>query len=65
VEEAQNYLKDKNIGITQVVNNSLTGIGVAATPTLMIVNEKGVVSEYWRGKLSSDREKEVLAKLAA
>lgn len=48
IDEAKNYLKGKNIDIANVVNSSLNGIGVVATPTLMVVNEKGIVSEYWR-----------------
>lgn len=64
VEAAKTYLKSHDIDITQVVSNSLASIGVAATPTLLVVDDKGSISEFWRGKLNSDREKQVLAKLA-
>lgn len=65
VDEAKKHLTDLGVGINDVRNARLTSIGVSATPTLLLVNESGVISEYWRGKLTEDREKEVFSKLAS
>jgi peroxiredoxin len=65
VEESKAYLKAQDINITQVYNTSLASIGVRATPTLLLVDEDGVVAESWRGKLTADQEAEVLNKLSS
>lgn len=65
VDESKEHLKGLGVNIENVYNAQLSSMGVAATPTLLIVNESGVVSEYWRGKLNSDREKEVINKLSS
>lgn len=65
VDEAKNHLKGLGVNINEVYSSPLRSIGVTATPTLLLVNESGVVSEMWRGKLTSDRETEVLNKLSS
>lgn len=65
VEDAKAYLKAHNVNIVQVYNSSLEFIGVRATPTLMLVDENGIVIESWRGKLTEDKEAEVLSKLSS
>ncbi len=65
VEEARTHLKNLGVNIQDVYSSPLSSIGVTATPTLLLVDQNGVVSETWRGKLTSDRETEVLNKLAS
>jgi peroxiredoxin len=65
VEEAKEYLKKHNVNIEEVHSASFSSIGVSATPTLLLVNEDGVISDYWRGRLQADKETEVLAKLSS
>jgi thiol-disulfide isomerase/thioredoxin len=63
--ESKEYLKTQNVEISAVYNTSLNAIGVVATPILLLVNDQGVVSDYWRGKLPTEKEDEVLTKLAS
>lgn len=42
---------------------SLNSLSVGGTPTLILVNEKGEVAAAWVGKLPSDKEAEVPARL--
>lgn len=65
IDDAKAYLKDLEINIKEVYSYPLTSIGVTATPTLLLVNDSGIVTEIWRGKLSSDREDQVLSKLSS
>ena len=58
-DEAIRYLESHQIKVDQVLNASLSSIGVTGTPTLMLVNEDGVVSEFWRGKLNEEKQAEV------
>lgn len=63
-DEANKYLESLNIKVDQVLNSSLTSVGVTGTPTLMMVGEDGVIIDSWRGKLDEKKEGEVFAKLS-
>lgn len=65
IEESKEHLKSLGVNINDVYNAQLTSIGVRATPTLLLVDESGIVSEQWRGKLTEDKEKEVFEKLTS
>jgi hypothetical protein len=41
----------------------MENIGVEATPTLLLVNKAGVVTNAWVGELQSDQQEQVLADL--
>jgi thiol-disulfide isomerase/thioredoxin len=62
-DEAKAHFKNQRVGINDVLNAQLTSIGVTATPTLLLVNETGVVTDMWRGKLPIEKESDVLNKL--
>lgn len=63
VEEGKKYLNGLNVNIDHVRQVSLPSFGVMSTPTLILVNRKGVAINSWVGKLRPDREREVLASL--
>lgn len=64
-EESKNYLKTHDLNVPQVFSTSLASLGVTSTPTILLVNQEGIVSDFWRGKLQPDKEAEVLAKLSS
>ena len=64
LDDANRYLDSHEIKADQIISGSLSSIGVTATPTLMLVNENGVISDSWRGRLTEDKESEVVAKLS-
>ena len=41
----------------------LNTLGVRGTPTLLLVNDAGVVTDVWVGKLEPDQQTQVLAAL--
>lgn len=61
--EAEQYLKDEGVRVDQIKQASLGDIGVRGTPTLLLVNSAGVVTNVWVGKLQPDQEQQVLAAL--
>lgn len=63
--EAKAYLNSKKLEITQTYKASFASIGVTSTPTLLLVDNNGVVTDSWRGKLAPDRENEVIDKLSS
>lgn len=63
VDEAKAHFKSHGVNINEVLNAQLTSIGVTATQTLLLVNESGVVTDMWKGKLPGEKETEVINKL--
>ncbi len=63
VEESREYLKEHGVQIDEIKQSSLQSIGVRATPTILLTDESGVVTDSWVGKLQPDREEQVIAKL--
>jgi thioredoxin-related protein len=61
--EATAYLAKLNIPIAKVRRASPTDLNVPATPTLIIVDSEGRITDSWVGQLPSQVEKEVFSKL--
>ena len=63
VSEGTKYLNSLGVPIQDVRQAQLDSLGVEGTPTLILIDDKGVVTNSWVGKLSGDREAEVLNQL--
>lgn len=61
--DSKQYLNDLGVPIDDVKQASLTSVGVRGTPTLILVNDKGAVTDSWVGKLPNSKEAEVLNRL--
>ena len=62
-DESRKYLDDLGVAIEDLRQAKLDSIGVHGTPTLLLVDNQGVVMTSWVGKLSADGEAEVLRRL--
>lgn len=63
VSEAKEYLDQIQVPITDIRQFSLDSIGVRGTPTILLVNQAGVIKAAWLGRLPSDKEAEVLKQI--
>ena len=63
VQSGQGYLNSLGVPVDEVRQASLSSIPVRGTPTLLLVDGKGVVKEVWVGKLPSDKEAQALSKI--
>jgi len=63
VEESREFLKNLGVTVDEIRQGSFKDIGVRGTPTLLLVNSAGIVTEAWRGKLLPAAESAVLARL--
>jgi thioredoxin-related protein len=61
--EGKDYLQKLNVPVSEIKQVSLDEINVSGTPTLILFDREGKVVNYWIGKLSPEKEGEVLAKL--
>ncbi|HKS42668.1 MAG TPA: hypothetical protein VJX74_18800 [Blastocatellia bacterium] len=57
------YLNDLGVPIKEVKMASLDAIGITGTPSLILVNSEGVVTDVWLGQLPPDKQAEVLSRL--
>lgn len=62
-QESLEYLKGLAVNVDDVRQSELASLGVSGTPTLILLNNQGVVEDTWRGKLNGDREGDVLRRL--
>lgn len=63
VDEGIAHLKELGLNGMEVKQSSLGSLQVSGTPTLILTNEKGEITNYWVGKLTPDKETEVINKL--
>ena len=61
--EGQKYLSKLGVSVDEIRQLPLDAIGVRGTPTLILVNNEGVVTESWEGELPADKELEVMRQL--
>ena len=60
VSDVKTYLGKNQLDLDMVTNISLAKLRVGSTPSLILLNEKGVVSDFWLGRLSPDQESRVI-----
>ena len=65
VAESKHYLDEIGVSIAEVMQVAPGQVNVDGTPTLILVNSNGVVTDVWAGKLPSEAESQVLSKLQA
>ncbi|MET0647768.1 MAG: thioredoxin family protein [Pyrinomonadaceae bacterium] len=64
-DEGQSYLKGLGVEVDDVRQASLGDLGVSGTPTLVLVDGKGVAADvFWVGAPSPNRENEVVSRLS-
>lgn len=63
IEESKRYLNELGLNSLEVKRSPLDNIQVSGTPTLILTNEEGEITDYWVGKLPPDKETEVINKL--
>jgi peroxiredoxin len=63
VDDGRNYLKKLDVKIDNVYQQEFDSIGIRGTPTVLLVDEKGAVTNVWIGKLSKEKENQVLKEL--
>ena len=56
---SREYLEKNGVQIIDIRKASLNAIGARVTPTLILVNEKGEVSQSWIGRLPKQKQQEV------
>ncbi|HXT87044.1 MAG TPA: hypothetical protein VN745_08480 [Verrucomicrobiae bacterium] len=62
-ESAKHYLDGLGIHVDSTKRASLAAVGITGTPTLLLVNNLGIVKNVWVGELDSNGQKSVLSEL--
>jgi thioredoxin-related protein len=63
VSDGQKYLNGLGIEINEIKQLTPGAIRIQGTPTILLVNNAGVVTQEWLGKLTTEEENEVLSRL--
>lgn len=61
--EGRNYLNELKVPVEEVLHLKPDSIAVSGFPTIILVNNQGIVEEAWVGQLPADQESEVLSRL--
>lgn len=62
IDDSKAYLGSLGVIIGEIRQSSLSSIGVAGTPTLLMVDNTGTVTNEWRGRLDSAGEAEIISR---
>lgn len=62
-EDAVSYLNELGLAGLEIKQAELPSLSVGGTPTLILVNNQGEISNFWVGQLTREKEAEVLEKL--
>ena len=57
------YLNHLGVSVDDVLQVNPSSLGTRATPTLVLLDNTGIVKDVWVGQLSPDKEREVLSQL--
>ena len=63
IEESKGYLGELGLNDLEVRQSALHSLQVGGTPTLILTDGNGTVTDFWIGMLSADKEEEVINKL--
>lgn len=63
LKEGQEYLAKHGVQINEIIQKDFKNINVKGTPTLIIVNDKGIITDYFVGAVNESREADILSKL--
>ena len=63
VGESKQYLDGLSVSINDLRQADPSSIGVSGTPTLLLVDRTGTITDVWVGKLPPEKEQEVLSRL--
>lgn len=61
--ESESFLSGEGVQVDQVKQVPPGSIGVRGTPTMLLVDSKGVVTRVWTGKVQDAEQDNVLAVL--
>jgi len=64
VDDSKPYVNKLGLSSSRVVQSTLASVNVSGTPTLMLIDQNGVVKDSWIGKLSDQEIKNVLERIA-
>jgi len=64
-EDGREYLRNLQVDVADVRQVSLRELNIRGTPTLLLVDEQGVVRNVWLGHFSPEKEQEVIDTIRA
>jgi thiol-disulfide isomerase/thioredoxin len=63
VGDSRNYLNRLGVSVSDVVQGSLSSVGVSGTPTLLLIDNQGSITDSWVGRLSDSEAARVIEQI--
>jgi hypothetical protein len=63
ISDSRSYLEKLGVTVSEVVQSPLSAVEASGTPTVLLVDGKGLIQKAWVGKLPPEQEDQVLAGL--
>lgn len=64
-EEVARYVKENQLVVDTIANVDFASLPVSGTPTMILVNNRGEVKDFWVGKLAATEADEFVRSLSA
>ncbi len=55
----EQYAKQHGFEVSTIAGVNLSGMGISGTPTMILLDQKGKVLDFWTGKPSTDTQQQV------
>lgn len=59
----EKYLESNDVAVRRVVQANPPNLGIGGTPTLLLVDRNGAITDTWFGKLAADQEQKVFGRV--
>ena len=59
-DEVAKYVNDNHLAVDSVADADLRSLGIGGTPSLILVDSKGIVTDFWIGQLQRPEEDQVI-----
>jgi thioredoxin-related protein len=63
VNDGKDYLNKLGVSVDEIKQIPFSSIGIRGTPTLILVDNSGIVKDSWVGKLPNSEEAKVLSRV--
>lgn len=60
-DDVKQYVSQRQLDIEAVAKVDFSALNLTGTPTVILLDNKGTISDFWVGKLSEDEEQQVIA----
>jgi len=62
-DEVKKYVNDNHLSLDSIADADFRSLGIRGTPSLILIDSKGIVNDFWIGKLQRSEEDQLIHSL--